>query len=109
MYRESQDQLTPEQPVIESASATTSPDNANSGPFAYVVFGVVIGLLVLLGVGISSCASALAAFAPQDGRGYADEDTYGEPTDSPDDYEGLEDLMREWDSVSRDADPRFDS
>ena len=35
--------LVPETPVIESASGTTDPRNSESGPTAYVVFGVVVG------------------------------------------------------------------
>ena len=51
------------EPVIESASATTSPDNANSGNGAYVVFAVVAVLLLVLVTGLSSCASALSDVA----------------------------------------------
>lgn len=51
------------EPVIESASATTSPDNANSGNGAYVVFAVVAVLLLVLVSGLSSCASALSDVA----------------------------------------------
>ena len=47
------------EPVIESASATTSPDNANSGNGAYIVFALVAVLLLVLVSGLSSCASAL--------------------------------------------------
>jgi hypothetical protein len=35
-------------PVIESASATTSPDNANSGNTAYIVFGIAALVVTLL-------------------------------------------------------------
>ena len=51
------------EPVIESASATTSPDNANSGNGAYIVFVIVAALLVVLVTGLSSCASALSDVA----------------------------------------------
>ena len=55
--------LVPESPVIESASGTTDPRNSESGPTAYVVFGVVVGLLVLLAMSISSCTAALGSIA----------------------------------------------
>ena len=44
--------------VIESASATTSHDNERSGPLAYVVFCIVVGLLALAVLGLSSCVSS---------------------------------------------------
>ncbi|OUO32752.1 hypothetical protein [Olsenella sp. An293] len=53
--------------VIETASATTSPDNA-SGPGAYVLFAIVALLLLGLVSGLSSCAGALADVAYRDGR-----------------------------------------
>lgn len=55
--------LAPEAPVIESASGTTDPRNSESGPTAYVVFGVVVALLVLLAMSFSSCSSALGSIA----------------------------------------------
>ena len=55
--------LVPEAPVIESASGTTDPRNSESGPTAYVVFGVVAGLLVLLAMSVSSCTAALGSIA----------------------------------------------
>lgn len=44
--------------VIETASGTTSPDNAKSGPAAYVIFAVVVAVLLALASSVSSCASA---------------------------------------------------
>ena len=58
------------EPVIESASATTSPDNARSGNAAYIVFVVVAAVLLVLVSGISSCASALSDAAWQSSSGY---------------------------------------
>lgn len=49
--------------VIESASGTTDPENASSGPAAYVVFLVVVALLVALATGVSGCVSSLAEVA----------------------------------------------
>lgn len=47
-------------PIVESASATTDPDNQNSGPGAYIIFGVVVALLALLILSFSSCTSILS-------------------------------------------------
>ena len=111
-----QTQMTPEQPVIESASATTSPDNANSGPLAYVVFGIVVGLLVLLLVGVSSCTSAAFSITSQQSWGYADSDFVGNDDylhdllGDPNDYdEDFDKIIREWNSDGYGRDPRFDS
>jgi hypothetical protein len=62
-------------PVIESASATTSPDNARSGPVAYVVTALVVGLLALFTLNLSSCVSAVGQIATT--WGYARPDDYG--------------------------------
>lgn len=62
-------------PVIESASATTSPDNARSGPVAYVVTALVVGLLALFTLSLSSCVSAVGQIATT--WGYARPDDYG--------------------------------
>lgn len=53
-------QSEPAEPIIESASATTSPDNADSGSTAYVIFGVAVALLILLTLGISGCVSSVS-------------------------------------------------
>lgn len=50
----------PAEPVIESASATTSPENARSGNGAYVIFAVVAVLLIALVSALSSCAGILS-------------------------------------------------
>lgn len=49
--------------VVESASATTSPDNERSGAGAYLIFALGVGLLVLLVTGLTSCASSLTRVA----------------------------------------------
>ena len=49
---------------FETASATTDPDNSNSGPFAFIITGVCLAVLLGLGLLISSVASiALTAAA----------------------------------------------
>lgn len=50
----------PSQPIIETASATTSPDNAHSGSTAYIIAAVVVGILLLITMSISSCVSNFA-------------------------------------------------
>ena len=76
---------------FETASATTDPDNSNSGPFAYIITGVCVGALLLFGVLCSSCASiaisaaASTAASPSGAYGGYDDTPY------PDDF-GLEDL-----------------
>ena len=49
--------------IIETASATTSHDNQNSGPFAYII--TAIALAILLGIALASagCVSFIAATA----------------------------------------------
>lgn len=46
--------------VIETASATTDPDNARSGSFAYIIAGVAIAASLLLGLGMRGCVSVAA-------------------------------------------------
>lgn len=88
-------------PVIESASATTSPENSDSGPAAYVIFGIVVALLALLSFSLSSCSSALSAATTVSVtddwgvRDYYDWD-YDDYTEEQDPYhELLEDLLSE--------------
>ena len=54
-------------PVIESASATTSPDNERSGPFAYILTAVVVAVLALLVMGFSGCVTSLGTLASAPG------------------------------------------
>ena len=53
----------------ETASATTDPDNANSGPFAYIITGIVVACLLVCGVICSSCASIALSAAGSTGSG----------------------------------------
>lgn len=43
--------------VVETASATTSPDNASSGPTAYVITAITLGLLVIISLASAGCVS----------------------------------------------------
>lgn len=52
-----QDDRTPN--IVETASATTSPDNSNSGPFAYIITAVVLGLLLIFSLAVGGCSSFL--------------------------------------------------
>lgn len=65
MRDEKRDARAGDEPVVESASATTSPDNAGSGNGAYVVFVVVAALLMALVSALSSCTGALSDVAWQ--------------------------------------------
>lgn len=53
-------------PVVETASATTDPDNARSGPGAYVAFALAAALVALFVFGLSSCVAALGDFVASD-------------------------------------------
>ncbi|WP_077598060.1 hypothetical protein [Olsenella urininfantis] len=70
------------EPVIESASATTSPDNMNSGNSAYVITAVGLGLVLLLCMGVAGCVSNLVT----DGVGILEQLWYY-------DYDGLDSEM----------------
>lgn len=90
----SENSPTTNQPVIESASATTSPDNANSGPFAYVVTAIAVALALAATSAVTGCVSALGQYA-LDGSGdwgYAYDDPYLVDDTLEDEY--LDDLPR---------------
>lgn len=83
-------QASEEQPrYIESASATTNPDNANSGAKAYVIAAIAIAVLLGISIGIGSCA-ALVGRAAYDSRGSLGSGLTSRPK-SLDDYD-LDDL-----------------
>lgn len=46
---------------FETASATTDSDNSKSGPFAYIVTGIAVALILIVAAVSSSCASLFAA------------------------------------------------
>ncbi len=56
--------LTPS--IIETASATTDPDNSNSGPAAYVLFGVVAVLMLLLVLLVTGIIGSLGTYVSTD-------------------------------------------
>lgn len=60
---------TPGEPVVESASATSSSARNVSGSAAYVIFGAVVVALCLVATSVGGCASRLALAA----GGYGDE------------------------------------
>ena len=64
---------------FETASATTDPDNSNSGPFAYVITGVCIAVLLVFGICCSSCASIALSAAGSAASGAGQ----GSPTSTP--------------------------
>ena len=82
------------EPVIESASATTSPDNANSGNGAYVVFALVAVLLLVLVSGLSSCAGALSDVAWRNSGSYGWGGGYHHYLDE--DYDLDDDYFIDW-------------
>lgn len=84
--------------VIETASATTSKDNENSGPFAYILTAVCLGVLLVVSVlGVGCTSLVFASIAPsEDVRGsssafpdYFDEDFDSELDDWLDQYYGI--------------------
>ena len=80
-------------PVIESASATTDPANAESGPFAYVVSALAVLLLVLLVSGFTGCAASVGRFALESGAGAYDT-VYPQRHEYEDDYaDDIEDFF----------------
>lgn len=88
--------------VIESASATTSPDNAHSGPFAYIFTAIILVVSVilasLLGSGLASTvANSAIAVAPETrdrGMNYQYDyfDNFGD--EYLEDLEDIEELLR---------------
>ena len=44
---------------VEGPSATSSPDNQDSGPFAYVLVAVVLALLVFVPASMGSCVRSV--------------------------------------------------
>ena len=57
-----------EEHVIETASATSSPEsNKNSGPFAYIITAVAIVVLLLGTLGMGACTAAIVSAAIDDG------------------------------------------
>lgn len=88
---------------IESASATTSPDN-KSGSTAYVLVGVVLVALVALGIAVSSAVTSIAtSISSSGGSG-----TLGQNL-SDDDLDELEDLLNDLEGDSNSGSGNSDS
>lgn len=69
------------EPIIETAAGTTSPDNANSGKFAYVITILTLVLLVMVGTSLSSCVQLMAEVAISDLSDAPLSELYGVPDD----------------------------
>lgn len=99
-------QANEEQPrYIESASATTNPDNANSGAKAYVIAAIAIVVLIGISIGIGSCAALVGRAAiSSSGRGSIDTGLTSRPK-SLDDYDlDLDDYDFDLDDLDIDLD-----
>lgn len=82
--------------VIETASATTSPDNSNSGHFAYIVAGVTFAVVLLMGLGCAGCASLFLNVAAQEYSSYG---SHGRRIDDfvyDEDVDDLEELLDQY-------------
>lgn len=79
-------------PIIESASATTDPNNSKSGSGAYVVFLVVACLLLALVSSLSSCVGGLVNVAWETAEHKVDNVELRLFNDF-DDYDAAEDLF----------------
>ena len=76
---------------IETASATTSPDNPKSGKAAYVIVAIALVALVFLSSSITSCASQVIGYAimSQEDYGYGLGDELDDFGDIGDGLDGL--------------------
>ncbi len=77
---------TPQQPVVESASATTSPDN-KSGAAPYVIVGVVLACLLFLAAGVGNLVGTFGSLALSQSRDYG---SIGDLLDELDDGSGYD-------------------
>lgn len=75
---------TPRQPVVESASATTSPDN-KSGAAPYVIVGVALACLLFLAAGVGNLVGTFGSLALSQSRDYG---SIGDLLDELDDGSG---------------------
>lgn len=72
--------------IIETASATTSPDNSNSGSFAYVLTAVTLGVVLVLSLIGAGCASVvLSSMAKEETSSSSNENGFSSPFDDWDD------------------------
>ena len=104
MTEETRQDETNDAPVIESASATTDPNNATSGPFAYVLTAVVVVVLAVLVSGVSSWATSMSRLVAS-----TDSLSYGTGYDGYyeydyDDTDDLDDLLDNLEELLGDSD-----
>lgn len=89
-------------PVIESASGTTSPDNANSGPAAYVIFAVGVAVLGLVLSTVLGFLSVVVPYAIREiGSAYGSETSHTESYDRVPATQGTEGLSEQNGSASQ--------
>lgn len=86
-----------EERVVETASATNSPDNQNSGPFAYIVTAIALGSMIVVGLLASGCVTAALQIASMSGQ-FDDGGSGGIslPYDEDTSLEDLEDLINQY-------------
>lgn len=82
-------QMVPSTPVVETASATTSPDNASSGYAAYLIAAAGLAVAMLLAWSLASTVLGIVGLALSD---YGD---YGGPGDINYDLEDLDETDRQ--------------
>lgn len=82
-------QIVPAVPVIETASATTSPDNSNSGSAAYLIAAGGLAVAMLIAWSLATAIMGFAAAALSDYY-----DSYGS-YDNGYDLEDLDDTSRQ--------------
>lgn len=93
-------EISPSTPVIESASASTA-CQTNSSKFAYIVTGIVLGIVLLLGTGIA----ALVVLGVDASYTYNDRDSLA--LDGTGGYDGFDDYgyghgYDDWDNFGHD-------
>ncbi len=80
--------------IKESASAVVSPEENVSGPFAYVVFGIVVGLSIISSLLLGGIIGMALTMAAEAAKSEAPHSYTSLPRDLEDN--GLEDLLREY-------------
>ncbi len=60
-----------EAPLIETASATTSPTNSNSGNLAFIIAGIAVALNLIFGLGMSGCMALIGSVVEEDAGSYS--------------------------------------
>lgn len=94
--------MPPAQPVIESASGTTSPDNSGSGPAAYVIFAIGVAVLGLVLSATLGFFSVVVPYAISEFGDVTSSDTsHTESYDKAPTTQNTEGLSEQNDSVSQ--------